>query len=76
MEDESEVIRCKGKVVWFQDQKGYGFIRADGLGDVFCHFSAIKNGVGRRSLQKDQRVELVVVKGPKGLMAAEVEVTI
>ena len=68
--------RSVGRVVWFSDAKGFGFISVEGRGDVFCHYSAIKSlGSGRRSLLKDQRVLLDVVEGPKGLLAAHVEVS-
>jgi CspA family cold shock protein len=76
MRNFPEDARRVGTVVWFSDAKGFGFIHVDGVGDVFCHYSAIKQpGEGRRSLLQDQRVELQVVKGPKGLLAAQVEVT-
>ena len=45
----------------------------NGFGEVFCHYSAIR-GNGVRSLQKDQKVELLVLKGKNGLYAAQVEV--
>lgn len=62
----------KGKVKWFNDAKGYGFIELDdGSGDVFVHFSAVQ-GEGFKSLKEGQEVMLEVVKGPKGLQAANV----
>ena len=61
----------KGTVKWFNDSKGFGFItRAEGP-DVFVHFSAIQQD-GFRSLAEGDRVEFEVVKGPKGLQAANV----
>jgi CspA family cold shock protein len=63
-----------GKVKWFDDAKGYGFIETE-EGDVFVHYSAIVSNVpGRRSLYEGQEVELEVTPGPKGLKAANVRV--
>ena len=60
-----------GTVKWFNDAKGFGFIKQDGGEDVFCHHTAIQ-GEGFRSLAEGQKVEFEVVKGPKGLQAANV----
>jgi CspA family cold shock protein len=59
-----------GKVKWFNDAKGYGFIETT-EGDVFVHHSAIKAD-GFRSLSEGQEVELEVTQGPKGPQAASV----
>jgi CspA family cold shock protein len=62
----------KGKVKWFSDQKGFGFITPDeGSKDVFVHHSCI-NGAGFKSLAENDVVEYEVEQGPKGLRAANV----
>ncbi len=64
----------QGKCVWFNNAKGFGFLRGDGeTTDVFCHFSAIVAD-GYKQLIKDQRVEFDVVQGEKGLQADAVKV--
>jgi len=60
-----------GRVKWFNDATGYGFIEQDENDDVFVHFSAIQ-GDGFRSLTEGQEVEFEVEDGPKGLQAANV----
>ena len=61
-----------GKVKWFNDAKGFGFIQQDGGGpDVFVHFSAIKQD-GYKSLKEGQDVEFDVENDSKGLRAANV----
>ncbi|MHC4479707.1 MAG: cold-shock protein [Planctomycetota bacterium] len=63
---------AQGKVKWFSDQKGYGFITPDdGSKDVFVHHSAIE-GVGFKTLSEDDVVQYEVEEGPKGLRAANV----
>ncbi|ADI15238.1 cold-shock DNA-binding domain protein [Truepera radiovictrix DSM 17093] len=63
-----------GRVKWFSNEKGFGFIEQDGGGaDVFCHFSAI-NASGYRSLNEGDEVEFEVEQGQKGLQAKNVEV--
>ena len=61
----------KGTVKWFNDAKGYGFIRCDDGTEVFVHYSAIR-GSGFRSLKEGQAVEFEVKQGPKGMQADDV----
>ena len=61
----------QGKVKWFNDAKGFGFVQQDGGPDVFVHYTAIASE-GFRSLAEGDRVEFEVKQGPKGLQAANV----
>ncbi len=60
-----------GKVKWFNDAKGYGFIDLGQGKDVFVHYSAIESQ-GYRSLREGQAVEFVLEQGPKGDHAVKV----
>jgi cold shock protein len=62
----------KGTVKWFNESKGFGFITQDEGGDVFVHFSAIKEN-GFKTLSEGQQVKFDVVNGPKGPQATNVE---
>ena len=60
-----------GKVKWFNNQKGYGFITPESGNDVFVHHSAIQ-GNGYKSLDEGQAVEFEIQQGPKGEQAVNV----
>jgi CspA family cold shock protein len=60
-----------GKVKWFNDSKGFGFLEQEQGEDIFVHFSAI-TGNGFKSLAEGDAVQFDIVKGPKGLQAANV----
>jgi len=60
-----------GKVKWFSDKKGYGFIESEEGEDIFVHFSAIQ-GDGFKTLKEGQAVEFEKNAGPKGPQAANV----
>ncbi|MCK9595086.1 MAG: cold-shock protein [Candidatus Omnitrophica bacterium] len=62
---------AKGKVKWFSNQKGYGFITPESGADVFVHFSAIQ-GDGYKSLEEGAEVEFEVENGAKGEQAVNV----
>lgn len=61
----------RGKVKWFNESKGFGFIEQEEGADVFVHYSAIQLE-GFRTLREDQEVEFDIVEGPKGLQSQNV----
>jgi len=61
----------KGKVKWFNNQKGYGFITPEEGKDVFVHHTAIQ-GEGYKSLEEGQEVDFEIKAGPKGEQAVNV----
>lgn len=64
-------MRVTGKVKWFNDAKGFGFIERPDGEDVFIHYTAIA-GTGFPSLTEGQEVEFENIDGPKGKQAANV----
>jgi CspA family cold shock protein len=63
---------AEGRVKWFNEKKGYGFIESSEHGDVFVHYTAI-DGSGFRSLSEGETVTFDVEQGSKGLQAAKVK---
>jgi CspA family cold shock protein len=63
---------AKGKVKWFNDAKGFGFIEQEGGDDVFVHFSSITMD-GFKTLAEGQEVEFEIQSGEKGLHASNVQ---
>lgn len=66
-------MEVRGKVKWFNEAKGFGFIEKEHGIDVFVHFSAIKHD-GFRTLTEGQEVSFEVTQGPKGPQAQNVMV--
>jgi cold shock protein len=63
--------RKKGKVKWFNNSKGYGFLKLEEIpGDIFIHYSDIK-GTGYKHLTDGEEVEFSIVQGAKGLQATD-----
>ncbi|MCM3585018.1 cold-shock protein CspD [Mesobacillus maritimus] len=60
-----------GKVKWFNNEKGFGFIEVEGADDVFVHFTAIQSE-GYKSLEEGQEVSFEIVEGNRGPQAANV----
>jgi CspA family cold shock protein len=68
---QEDIVTATGRVKWFNDAKGYGFIARDEGPDVFVHYTSIQ-GEGFKSLSEGQTVEFDLLEGPKGLQAANV----
>src|SRR5262245_53659932 len=69
---EGAVMTHTGRVKWFNQSKGYGFIERDGEGDVFVHYSVIDQP-GYKTLEEGQEVEFDFKDGPKGAQATSVK---
>ena len=65
-------MKLKGKVKWFNNEKGYGFIESENLSDIFVHYSVIKKD-GYKTLAEGDNVFFKLIETPKGLQAQDVE---
>ena len=61
----------RGKVKWFNNEKGYGFIECEDLADIFVHYSAISKD-GYKSLKEGEVVDFKLIETAKGLQAVDV----
>jgi len=68
---KKEEQMARGKVKWFNDTKGFGFIQQESGEDVFVHYTAIA-GDGFKTLKEGQEVEFEITQGPKGPQASNV----
>jgi CspA family cold shock protein len=66
-------LRSRGRVKWFNERRGFGFIERSDGDDLFVHYSAIQ-AEGFKTLEEGQEVEFDIIEGPKGLQAANVTV--
>jgi CspA family cold shock protein len=64
-------LRSRGKVKWFNERRGFGFIERDEGEDLFVHYSAIQTD-GFKTIQDGQEVEFDIIESPKGLQATNV----
>ncbi len=68
-------VKVSGKVKWFNNAKGYGFINEEGKSeDLFAHFSAVRME-GYKTLKAGQAVVFDIIQGPKGLHAVNISAT-
>jgi len=63
----------EGKVKWFNDKKGYGFIETEKEGDIFVHYSGIEDTGGFRSLQEGEKVDFEIEQTQRGPQAVQVK---
>jgi CspA family cold shock protein len=63
----------EGKVKWFNDKKGYGFIETENEGDIFVHYSGIEDTGGFRSLQEGENVDFQIEQTQRGPQAVQVK---
>ena len=63
----------EGRVKWFDQKKGFGFIEQDGREDLFVHYTSIRRD-GFKSLQEGQKVRFEIEETPKGLKAKNVQI--
>ncbi len=70
-EEEGEVLKMRGKVKWFNNDKGYGFIECSDLEDIFVHYSAISKE-GFKTLKEGDIVDFKLIETSKGLQAVDV----
>ena len=71
MSEQQSQGQCRGKVKWFSDEKGYGFILREESPDVFVHYSAIQME-GFRTLHEGEEVAYELLASPKGPQAINV----
>ena len=64
-------MSAEGTVKWFDNKKGFGFIKQEEGEDVFVHYTAIQ-GDGFKTLEQDEKVTFEITQGPKGLQASNV----